>query len=601
MSRLPVVAFVTLAVATVGAFFVTQHLKVTTPLISGFPAPAPSWINPADGVTCQGVNHRRAFVSFYLQHRSDDVDVYIVDQSGTIVRTIATGRHMRRGVRKPDGVFSWNGREDNGQVAPDGVYYFRVALVHQGRTADISNQNGPEPITVRTIPPRPVVTSVTPSLIPQGDHGATIRYTGNQHRGPTIKLYRTDLPSDPVVKQFRVVGGAHSTVWDGKINQQPAPAGTYLVGMEVTDQACNTGHFPLVVPPVPGTTPHAGVTVRYLAAEPPVRPVPAGSTATVYVDARQQRYRWALRRAGAKKVLGHGATASFTLNLKVPSGPAGLYELALRSGPYRSVVPIVASVPAVTHQPRVLVVLPALTWQGLNPVDDNGDGLPNTLEAGDSIALNRPLANGFPAGGVDEASLLAYLDKTHRAYDLTTDVGLVSGFGPSLAGHTGVVLAGSLRWLPGTLASTLRAYVENGGHVMSLGTDSMLRSATVRGERAVRPTNPTSTDPLGARPGPVVTHSNALVTVIRDGLGIFAKTSGAFPGFHSYQPFRSVAAPGEVASEAGATTNAPSIVGYRLGRGTVVDIGLIGFGSSLVHNNVDAQELTNSLWQMLSR
>jgi hypothetical protein len=285
----------------------------------------------------------------------------------------------------------------------------------------------------------------------------------------------------------------------------------------------------------------------------------------------------------------------------VPSGPAGLYELALRTGPYRSLVPIVASVPAVTHQPRVLVVLPALTWQGLNPVDDNGDGLPNTLEAGDSIALNRPLANGFPAGGVDEASLLAYLDKTHRAYDLTTDVGLVSGFGPSLAGHTGVVLAGSLRWLPGTLASTLRAYVENGGHVMSLGTDSMLRSVTVQGERAVRPSKPTSTDPLGARPGPVVANSDALVTVIRDGLGIFAKTSGAFPGFHSYQSIRSVAAPGEVASEAGATTNAPSIVGYRLGRGTVVDIGLIGFGSSLVHNNVDAQELTNSLWQMLSR
>ena len=363
MSRLPVVAFVTLAVATVGAFFVTQHLKVTTPLISGFPAPAPSWINPADGVTCQGVNHRRTSVSFYLQHRSDDVDVYIVDQSGTIVRTIASGRHMRRGVRKPDGLFSWDGREDNGQVAPDGVYYFRVALIHQGRTADISNQNGPEPITVRTIPPRPVVTSVTPALIPQGGQGATIRYTGNQHHGPTIKLYRTDLPGDPVVKQFRVAGGAHSTVWDGQIKQQPAPAGTYLVGMEVTDQACNTGHFPLVVPPVPGTTPHAGVTVRYLAAEPPLRPVPAGSTATVYVDARQQRYRWALRRAGAKKVLAHGATTSFTLNLTVHGRP-GLYELALRSGPYRSVVPIVASVPAVTHQPRVLVVLPALTWQG---------------------------------------------------------------------------------------------------------------------------------------------------------------------------------------------------------------------------------------------
>ena len=88
--------------------------------------------------------------------------------------------------------------------------------------------------------------------------------------------------------------------------------------------------------------------------------------------------------------------------------------------------------------------------------------------------------------------------------------------------------------------------------------------------------------------------------MIRDGLGIFSQTSGAFPGFHNYQSIPAVASPGQVASEAGATTSAPSIVGYRLERGTVVDIGLIGFGSALAHN-VDAQELTNSLWKMLSR
>ncbi|MGZ4253023.1 MAG: FlgD immunoglobulin-like domain containing protein [Solirubrobacteraceae bacterium] len=600
MSRLPIIAFASLAVATVGAFFFTQHLKVTTPLISGFPAPSPSWINPVDGKVCDGVNHRRMFVSFYLQHRSDDVDVYVVDQSGTIVRTLAQGRHMRRGVRNPDGVFSWGGREDNGQVAPDGVYYIRVALIHQGRTAEISNQSGPLPITVRTIPPRPKVTDVSPALIPQGDRPVTIHYTGNQHQSTTILLYRTDLPGTPLVKSFRTASGARSAVWDGKIHQRPAPAGTYLVGLEVTDRACNTGRFPLVVPPAPGTTPHAGVTVRYLAAEPPLRPVPAGSDTTVYVDARQQPYRWALRRAGSKKVVARGDTTDFALNLRVPSGPAGMYQLALRSGGNRTVVPIVASVPSVTREPRVLVVLPALTWQGLNPVDDDGDGVPDTLQNADSIALDRPLANGFPAGAVDEAGLLAYLDKTHRAYDLTTDVGLVSAFGPTLQGHTGVILAGSLRWLPGSLASTLRAYVANGGHVVSIGTDSMLRSVIVSGQHALRPGKPAASDPLGAKPGPVVLHSSNLITVIRDGLGIFSQTSGAFPGFHNYQSIRSVAAPGQVASEAGATTSAPSIVGYRLERGTVVDIGLIGFGSSLAHN-VDAQELTNSLWKMLSR
>jgi hypothetical protein len=128
----------------------------------------------------------------------------------------------------------------------------------------------------------------------------------------------------------------------------------------------------------------------------------------------------------------------------------------------------------------------------------------------------------------------------------------------------------------------------------------MLRSVTVAGQRAVHPTPPASSDPFGAKPGPVVLRSNNLITVFRDGLGIFSQTSGAFPGFHNYQSIPSVAAPGQVASEAGATTGTPSIVGYRLGRGIVVDIRLIGFGSSLAHN-VNAQELTNSLWRLLSR
>jgi hypothetical protein len=600
LTRLPIVAFATLAVATVAAFFVTQHLKVTTPLIAGYPAPAPSWINPVDGTVCGGVDHRRTFVSFYLQHRSDDVDVYVVDQTGAIVRTVAVGRHMRRGVRKPDGVFSWNGREDNGQVAPDGIYYFRVALIHQGRTADISNPSGVrEPITVRTIPPRPVVTSVSPSLIPQdGRSDVTIHYTGTEHRGGIVQVYRTGLPGDPRVKQFRA--GVRTAIWDGMIDQRPAPPGTYLVGFQATDQACNTGRFPIVMPPAPGTTPHAGVTVRYIAAQPPLRPVPAGSVATVYVDARQQPYRWALRRSGSKTIVSKGTGTGFALSVKLPAGRGGMYELALRAGGYRTVVPIVASVPAVSRQPRVLVVLPALTWQGLNPVDDTGDGLPNTLQAGGPIALNRPFA-GFPADAVDEAGLLAYLDRSHRTYDATTDVGLLQGFGPTLQGHSGVILAGSARWLPASLQSTLRAYVENGGNVVSLGIDSLRRSVTVQGERAFHPTQPSADDALGARPGALVTHNTALITVIPpDRLGIFSQTSGAFPGFGSYQPIPSVAAPGQIESEAGATTRAPSVVGYRLGRGVVVDVGLVGFGSRLAHN-VDAQELVDGLWKLLSK
>jgi FlgD Ig-like domain len=602
LTRLPIVGFAVLATATVAAFFVTQHLKVTTPLIAGSPAPVPASINPIDGRVCHGVSHRRVLVSFYLLHRSDDVDVYIVDQAGAIVRTIAQGRHMRRKARTPDGVFTWNGRNDDGQVVPDGVYYFRVALIHQGRTVEISNSAGPEPITVRTIPPRPVVTGASPSLIPQNGSGdVRIRYTGNEHRSGFVEIWRTDLPGKPkLVKRFHTAWNAESAVWDGKIHQRPAPAGTYLMGLAVTDAACNTGRFPIVMPPAPGTTPHAGVTVRYLAAQPPLRPVPAGAVATVYVDARHQPYRWALRRAGSKAIDSRGSAASFTLSVKLPAGRAGMYQLALRSGPYRTVVPIAASLPTASHQPKVLVVLPALTWQGLNPVDDDGDGLPDTLQDGGPIALDRPLAKGFPSDAIEEAGLLAFLDRTHRSYDLTTDIGLLDGFGPTLQGHSGVVLAGSERWLPASLQSTLRAYVENGGHVMSVGIDSLRRSVTVAGQRALHPTGPAAADAFGARLGPLVAHNTQLITVIHDRLGIFKQTSGAFAGLRSYQPVQAVAPPGRIASSAGVTTNAAAIAGYRLGKGVVVDVGLAGFGTRLAHN-VDAQQLVDGVWKLLSK
>ena len=112
-----------LVAATIAAFFVTQHLKVTTPLIAGLAdARARARSTRCDGVPCsRGATSGSTTISFYLQHRADDVDVYIVNaRRRTIVRTVAIGRHMRRDVRNPDGVFHWNGREDDGQVAPDG-------------------------------------------------------------------------------------------------------------------------------------------------------------------------------------------------------------------------------------------------------------------------------------------------------------------------------------------------------------------------------------------------------------------------------------------------------------------------------------------------
>ncbi len=598
MRRLPVAAFVALAVATIAAFFVTQHLKVATPLLAGLPAPHPAAINPIDGGVCKGVSHRQMFVSFYLLNRSDDVDVSVEGSAGNIVATLADGVHMVAGSHRHG--FIWNGRLASGAIAPDGKYFIRVFLIHQGRSVLISNNAGaPEPVTVITVPPRPRVTRVTPSLIPQaGSSGARIDATGTGGQAPRVLVYRTDLPGGPrLVKSFAGRRGSGNT-WDGTIAGRPAPQGTYLIGFAVTDQACNTGHFPVALPPPAGTTAGAGVTVRYLAAQPPLFPVPAGSRATVYVDARQHVYHWALRRPGDRRALASGSTRSVVLRVPVPGSGPGLYELGLRYGAHRSLVPLVAG-PRSGRGGKVLVVLPALTWQGVNPVDDDHDGLPDTLTAGYPVALGRPLVDGLPDGWGNLTGLLVFLQRRHLGYGLTTDLALASRGAASLSGYRGVVLAGDETWVPPALAAVLRDYVNGGGQLLSLGIDSLRRGVTLTSSRAYAPTGPRAADALGARIGPVSRTRGALILAGRDALHLFSGTSGTLR-YPEYQAFPGLTAPLSVASEAGVSPSSPAVIGYHLGHGLVIDVGLRGFGSSLAHN-FDGQQLMSRLYRVLAR
>ncbi len=485
---------------------------------------------------------------------------------------------------------------------PDGTYYYRIALLGQGRTIDETGAT----VTVKDVVPRPVVTNASPALAAPGEP-VTISYS-DYHRSGTVQIYRTDLPDwwqRPPVKVIGTKWKHTSVVWNGRIRGRPATAGTYLVGFAMTDQACIAGRFPARLPPAPGSTARAGVTLRHLAAEPTLSPHVAGSRAFVLVDSRGRPYTWTLWRVGVRAAVTHGAAAAPLLHVRLPrSRGAGLYQLSLRSGGYRTGVPLVARATAAGARAKLLVVLPALTWQGQNPVDDDGDGIPNTLDTGGPIRLARPLANGLPPGFGDEAAFLAYLDRAHLPYDLTTDVALANGSAPVLGGHKAVVLAGTERWLPGSLSAVLRAYVLNGGNVLSLGIDSLRRTVTLSSDHALAPTAPAATDIFGARIGAVVPRGGSLILVLHDALGIFTTTSQAFPGYNSFQPFappdQSASAP---SSAAGTSSSTVSIVGFKVGRGTVVEIGLPGFGASLapaVHN-VDAQELVRQLWSVLGR
>ena len=75
---------------------------------------------------------------------------------------------------------------------------------------------------------------------------------------------------------------------------------------------------------------------------------------------------------------------------------------------------------------------------------------------------------------------------------------------------------------------------------------------------------------------------------------------GAAPGFRTYQPVLSVAAPGRVESSAAPSGAAPAIVGYSLGGGIVVDLGLPGFGAALSHD-AGAQALIDRIWAVVSK
>jgi hypothetical protein len=603
VTRAARIVFALLVLATLGAFVVTQKLKsgpplVVRPYISTVFSPAPD------------ARVRQARISFWIVH-GDDVSVSIVDADGQIVRRLVDGRHLP--ARKRITRF-WNGRTDGGHVAPDGSYRVRVALLGQGRTIDLA-----QPIVLDTRPPRPRVTDVEPragdgpAFLPQrGVHAVTIHVRGTEGRQARVLIYRTDVAPPRRVGELTIPAGRSTTTWDGTLGGRPAPAGTYLMGLLVADRSGNPGTFPARLPPVAGriSTPatHAGVTIRYLAAAPPLTPVPAGRVATVFVDARDHPYQWALRRLGDTKVIAHGHGHGGRLRLRMPRGQSGLIVLTLVSDPTH---PDSAEVPIAVRatKPRaVLVVLPAVAWQGLNPVDDDGDGMPNTLAAGTSVQLARPLAPALPPGLRDqEGALLQYLDANLLRYDLTTDAALANDAGPPLAGHRSVVLAGDERWITPRLRTLLRNYVRGGGRVWSLGTDGLRRIVRLRAGVLSAPSAPQPIDALGARPRQPLQQvggtGSATMTIYQDApsLGLFASTGGAFSGYDAYESLVPFAAPAKLLSAAGPTAGTPVIAAWQFGAGVAIHTGLPQLAAKAQAGDPDADALVQRIWTLLAQ
>jgi len=593
------IAFALLVCATVGAFFFAQELKSTPPLVQDLKV-TPFFSPNRDG------RFDRARASFVLK-RSDDVTVTVIDRAGDEVRELADNRRVPVGRRMS---IVWTGRAADGRTVPDGIYRIRASLRRQGRSVTL-----PRNIRKDTRPPDVLVTSIgplrdklpRPELLP-GTEGepARVSFQAAGHRKEVL-VYRTDVrPLRPVFDTpIELADDATRWTWDGTVDGRRVAAGTYLVVVRARDQAGNVGSSAPIPPRFGFRAPlrgRGGITVRYLTAQAAAAPVNAGEQALVAVDSVDANFRWTLRRIGERRVRKRGrGTRSRVVRFEAPGGKSGLYLFEARTRRRKVATPLVVQ----SQQARdVLVVLPVTTWQGTNPIDDDGDGRPNTLGAGLPVGIARPyVKDGLPDQlPKQEALLLAQLDRSGRRYDLTTDVALARGEGPRLADHRGVILAGDTRWLDVGVARALRRFVRGGGRLLSVGTDSLRRSVTLdERDQAVAPTLPTDRDLFGARLRPVVREPATLVNVL-DEVELFGGTEGLFGGVDAFEQTIDVRG-GARAIAAAAATQAGDrqvIVASRLGEGLVIRPGLPDFSAKL-RTNPELATFLERTWTLLRR
>jgi flagellar hook assembly protein FlgD len=616
--RASVIVFGVLVAATFAAFFVAQRLKNSPSVVQQFQA------NYIFSPNHDG-RQDHAHVTFKVK-KADDVTVEIVNTDGDVVKTLLDDRHL--GAYEPiEPSLAWDGTDEDGHEVPDGRYRVHITLRHQGRT--VLPQRS---ILKDTKPPKPTVLSIGPQrqygpeLLPEPGGVAARVHFGPALAKAQITVFRTAPGKVRAVRTDTVAPKLTEWDWDGKSDSgRPVSPGTYVVVPQWRDKAGNVGTgVPLDKAGLPiltqGKLPgHGGITVRYLGVRPPVTPVTAGKRVDgLDVDARQEHYTWRIRRLGESAVRNRSSKpkTSTKVVFAAPGGKSGIYIFEARAGTHqtRVALPVQAAQPlgGTAAKPRgVLVVLPYTTWQGTNPVDDDGDGAPNTLPLGGPARFFRVMAgDGLPQGFTEqEAPLLRWLDTHDHAYDITTDLALVLHKGPRLTGHRGVLIPGDATWLPTEVRSDLRTFARRGGTVVSTGTDSLRRSVKLDPDaakaRLIDPSPERATDLFGSRIAPVVVHRTDLEVFQEDkAIDLFAGGPGLFPGVPAWEETQRAGPDAEMATRA-VTKEPPAksvIVGLRFDKGLVLRPGFPSFAQRLAAGTDPATTaLMARMWTLLSR
>lgn len=597
------IVFGLLVIATAGAFVITQRIKGSTPVIER--VFFYEYVGPTGDCRVNGEDRRTVDMRFDLPE-DDRVTVEIVDERGDVVREIAgdVPRGVDRGGIRWDGRtarFRWDGRDDEGEVPPDGVYRMRVTLRQEGRAV-----TAPRELNLDTTPPDPRIVAVTPpTFIPNRDPDRPrgrlrIRLAEGHDPAPMFRIYRTDAGDPHEVTAFRGPRFRRTARWDGMVAGTPAPDGVYAVTVAVCDRAGNRGTYPARLPPTAAAMrERTGASARYLTIAAPLEPVRPGGVARVLIGPIDRRLRWNLSRLGSSRPLARGRADAQEFGVRIPADArTGVHLLRVQAAGRRVVAPVV--VQGEQRRGRVLVVLPAITWEGRNRVDDDRDGFPDTLDTSESVALGRGFAHGeLPEGFQSRVSpLLRFLDREDLRYDLATDLQLARSGGAELAGRPGVVFAGDARWLTGALDLRLRDYVERGGRLASFGTDAFRRRVDLTADALVDPSLPELRNVFGEDTAVVEPPGGATPITPTAGPELFEGADEAIGLFTRLELSRSLAPGLDLIAAAGLDEARPALVAYRLGDGTVIRAGSPEWAAQLSRSD-DVAAVTRNIWELL--
>lgn len=618
------VVFALLVLATFFAFFAAQRLKRTDPLV--YSVSLKRYISPnGDGLREKGR------VRFRTKQR-DRVTVEVVDRAGNPVRLLADGLDLPAGPH----TFYWNGRRSGtrdsqgrrrrGTPVPDGAYRVRVQLRRSGRSFV------PEQFFVVDTEPPPIAANV------EGAHSISIlrgrgpvpvrfsgagtglraeflvyRVSGRQAVGRPVASFLSTRGSD--LGNWPQTVGSFSR-WETRCRglkrsgrPRPAPIGNYVIVARACDAAGNVGASSSSAVPRAGTTRGAsGVTLTGVQIAPPTLPAITGRRTVFRVAPPVGGYRWEILRVGGRRVAA-GRARGRRLAVEIPRTTAGLYELrveALRPvagdrGTARTPLPL-----ATGRKRGLMIVQPSIAWQAANPVDENGDGFPDPFESLPPgrrlrVPLTRFLA--LPAGPrsfrFEEGALSAYIQaqRPDLLAQTTTDAALAADPAAALRSARALLFTGDERWITASLGLELRRFVERGGKVAFFSLDAFRRTVAITGGSLDGPSDQRKRDIFGESVAPAQ-EAPAPVVPFLDELGLLRGPTGLFTDFE--QSSR-LAGGARLLTSAGRKPGAPALVGYRLGRGEIIRVGVRGWSAELARAQPDVEWTTAAILEVLAR